>query len=210
MAKFPITTAVWFTASSTLARYAQGFTLVNPRVAVGSRAAAECAWLRQGCYSSRQWLSSLGASDEHEFQKGDHIQVEVVSFGPMGASVDIVAKGHTPDDLIGDADPPLGRGLILQSEIGYFRAARDNVDVVVGELLPAYVEKVRDNYRLDVSLRVIGGKAKADQVSKMILDELEWTPGGVLPIGDKSSPKAIAETFPGVVSHDWLMCSDPQ
>jgi hypothetical protein len=98
---------------------------------------------------------------------GDKIQVEVTSFGPLGASVEIVALGHDPDDVppseSSGSDPAagaIGRGLVLQREIAYFRQARSNVDVVRGEILPAYVERVRDNGSVDVSLRSYGGKAK--------------------------------------------------
>jgi hypothetical protein len=133
------------------------------------------------------------------FQPGDKIQVEVISFGPMGASVEIIAASHDPDDLIPEDEPPLALGLILQKEIQYFRQARDNVDVVRGEVLPAYVERVREETnRVDVGLRAFGGKAKAEEVSKMILDRLEYSSGGILQIGDKSHPEDINAEFPGV------------
>jgi hypothetical protein len=133
------------------------------------------------------------------FQPGDKIQVEVISFGPMGASVEIIATSHDPDDLIPEDEPPLALGLILQKEIQYFRQARDNVDVVRGEVLPAYVERVREETnRIDVALRAFGGKAKAEEVSKMILERLEYSSGGMLMIGDKSHPEDINAEFPGV------------
>ena len=82
-----------------------------------------------------------------------------------------------------------------------------NVDVVRGEILPAYVEKVRDDLissdtntgipKLDISLRAYGGKAKTDEASQFLLDALYATPDGVLPIGDKSTPTDIAKYFPG-------------
>ena len=126
--------------------------------------------------------------------------MEVVSFGPLGASVDVIGVGHSPDDMIGETEPALARGLILQKEIGYFRDARGNVDVVVGEVLPAFVEKIRDDGKIDIALRAIGGKAKADSVSKMILERLEFSPSGRINVGDKSPPEAINAEFPGVVS----------
>ena len=101
--------------------------------------------------------------------------------------------------LIPESAPALGRGVILQREIHYFRQARDHVDVVRGEVLPAYVEKVREeDGRLDISLRRPGGKAKTEVVSKLILERLEEIPDGVLHLGDKSAPEAIAREFPGV------------
>lgn len=116
----------------------------------------------------------------------------------MGASVDIVGLGHDEANALPPEAPPLGKGLVLQREIHYFRQKRDNVDVILGEVLPAYVERVREESgRVDVSLRVIGGKAKADEVSELILERLEEL-GGTLELGDKSSPEAIAQEFPGV------------
>lgn len=126
------------------------------------------------------------------------MQIEVLSFGPLGASVDIVGLGHSPDNLIPETEPPLGKGLVLQKEIHYFRQGRNNVDVIKGEVLPAYVEKVREDGRMDIALRTPGGKAKAQEVGKLILERLEWAPDNTLPIGDKSSPEAIGEEFPGV------------
>lgn len=78
------------------------------------------------------------------FEVGDKIQVEVTSFGPLGASVAVVGIGHGAEvELLPVDAEPYGIGLISQQEISFFRQARDNVDVVRGEVLPAYVLKVR-------------------------------------------------------------------
>jgi hypothetical protein len=143
--------------------------------------------------------TSSGSTSDHTFRPGDMIQVEVVSFGPLGASVDVIGLGHDGELLPPDAEEPYGRGLVLQKEIAYFRQARGNVDVVRGEILNAHVQNVREeDGKLDISLRSYGGKAKSEEVGDMILDRLKWTPGGVLNIGEKSSPKEIAQEFPGV------------
>jgi predicted RNA-binding protein (virulence factor B family) len=97
--------------------------------------------------------------------------------------------------------------LIYQKEIAYFRSARNNVDVVRGEILPAYVQKIRDDGKLDICLRAFGGKQKSLEVSEMIMDHLEWSEVGVLPVGDKSPLEDINREFPGVsktVSNDPL------
>lgn len=130
------------------------------------------------------------------FKSGDKIQVEVISFGPLGATVEVIGNGHGEEDLISEDQPALGRGLILQKEISFFRQGRNNIDVVRGEVLPAYVERVRENGRIDISLRAYGGKAKADEVSQQILDRLASE--GVLQVGDKSPPEMIAREFPGI------------
>jgi hypothetical protein len=134
----------------------------------------------------------------NKFETGEKIQVEVVSFGPMGASVQVVGRGHAAEGLIAVNDEPLGAGLILQMEIAYFRQARNNVDVVRGEVLPAYVQHIREDGKIDIGLRSFGGKAKAEEVGDMVLKRLEWIPGGTVPIGDKSSPNEVNAVFPGV------------
>ena len=131
------------------------------------------------------------------FQRGDSIVIEVMSFGPLGASVQVVGLSHSPNSLIPEEKDALGYGLILQREIHYFRQARDNVDIVRGEVLFAYVERVRDDGRLDISLRPPGGKQKAEDIGKLILARLEKS-DGTLQLGDKSSPQDIEREFPGV------------
>lgn len=162
---------------------------------------------------SRAFITNRGikSSTENEiyqpiFEKGDKIQVEVISFGRLGASVDVIAhNSHDPKDCISADEPALGRGLIVQREIAYFREKRGGVDVVQYETLPGYVEKVREQefeegkgieVRLDVSLRPVGGKAKAMELSEEILHKLKEE-GGVLNIGDKSTPEDISSYFPG-------------
>lgn len=140
------------------------------------------------------------------FEKGDLVQVEVVSFGRLGASVDVIAhNSHDPKDCIPTDEPALGRGLILQREIAYYRQKRGGVDIVQYESLPAYVENVREQefedgrgveVRLDISLRPIGGKAKSLELGEEIMQKLKEE-GGVLNIGDKSDPEDINLYFPG-------------
>eukprot|EP00536_Pseudo-nitzschia_multiseries_P000935 jgi/Psemu1/179738/e_gw1.11.28.1 len=137
---------------------------------------------------------------EVSFRPGDKIQVEVVNFGPLGASVEVIGLGHGDDVPLLPVDAPeaYGYGLILQKEISYFRNARDNVDVVRGEILPAYVQKVRaEDGKLDISLRSYGGKAKSMDAGSRILERLKEV-GGRLDIGEKSSPQDINDEFPGV------------
>jgi len=122
--------------------------------------------------------------------------VEVVFFGRLGASVDIIAKSHDEDDVLPEDEPPLGRGLIKQNEIHYFRQRRNNLDVVIGEVLPAYVEKVREDGKVDISLRPVG-YVKSVDLAEVILNKLEWTREGILDVGDKSTPKEISTVFPG-------------
>jgi CvfB-like winged helix domain len=148
--------------------------------------------------SSSSSSSSFSSSTTKPFQFGDPIQVEVTSFGPLGASVEVVARGHNPDDLIPVSQPPLGYGLVSQKEISYFRQGRNNVDVVRGEILAGYIEFIREDSKLSVGLRKPGGKAKAEDVSKVIMQKLGASIDGTLDVGDKSTPGQIARVFPGV------------
>lgn len=136
-----------------------------------------------------------------DFSQGTPIVVEVLSFGPLGASVHVIGLSHNPESILPENEPPLATGLILQKEIQYYRQSRGNVDVVLGEVLPAYVERVRDTEgvvpKLDICLRVVGGRAKTEEASVRILERLEEL-GGELPIGDMSPPEAIAREFPGM------------
>jgi len=153
-----------------------------------------------------QASSPSSFSYSSKLQRGELIQVEVTRFGILGASVDIVGVGgHVENYLISEDDPPLGSGLILQSEISYFRRKRSMLDVVVGEILPAYVENVREmengTIKVDVSLRP-PGNAKTMDLAKEILQKLENDSVssqelGILEVGDKSTPAEIDAFFPG-------------
>lgn len=154
-------------------------------------------------YAPKRWLttttslsSSMSPSEGIRFRRGNPIQVEVTRFGPLGATVEVIATSHKENDLIPVDEPPLAYGLILQAEIGYYRAARGGLDVVVGEILPAYVNWVRDDGKVDITIRKPGGKGKAEDLSKTILDKIK-AEGGKLQIGDKSSPHDINSVIPG-------------
>lgn len=135
-----------------------------------------------------------------EFLPGTPIMVEILSFGPLGASVSVIGLSHDPDCIIPENEPPLATGLILQKEIHYFRQSRGYVDVILGEVLPAYVERVRDNesavLKLDIALRVFGGRAKAEEASEQVLQRLKQV--GDINLGDKSPPQDVARAFPGM------------
>ncbi len=141
-----------------------------------------------------------------EFRTGLPIIVEVTSFGPLGASVAVIGKGsHDASTMkLSDSSNPLATGLIYQNEIQFYRQSRRNVDVVKGEILPAYVERVRDDGKIDVSLRVIGGRAKVDKWSGDVIKRLEQF--GELPVGNKSTPVEIAREFPGMSKSDFKKC----
>uniref|UniRef100_A0A7S2PPT2 Conserved virulence factor B-like winged helix domain-containing protein n=1 Tax=Leptocylindrus danicus TaxID=163516 RepID=A0A7S2PPT2_9STRA len=149
--------------------------------------------------------------DKLDFSRGDHIQVEIVRFGRLGASVEVIARSHREEDLINEDEPAIAEGLILQKEIHYFREKRNGLDVIVGEILPAFVENVREvpvmrrgeemsgeiRTKLDICLRPPGGVAKAMGLAEEIMEKLQESPDGFINVGDKSSPGDINKMFPG-------------
>ena len=141
-----------------------------------------------------------------EFRVGLPIMVEVISFGPLGASVAVIGKGSHDASVVklSDSSNPLAIGLIYQSEIQIYRESRQYVDVVLGEILPAFVERVREDGKIDVSLRVIGGRAKVDKWSTEVLQRLEEM--GEIPLGDKSTPLEVTREFPGMSKTDFKKC----
>jgi predicted RNA-binding protein (virulence factor B family) len=92
-----------------------------------------------------------------EYKRGQLIKVKVVSFGPMGASVSIGEDNR--------------RGLILQKELAMFRDRRDREQVVVGEVLDGYVERVRETGNVDVALRPVD-VARIEVVKKEVMEAL--------------------------------------
>jgi len=211
--------------SSHLQLRPQQHQFLDPQVrpfSISSRKRKNVFWKRSSTGSDDNDNNPTSATTTN-FRPGDKIQVEVTSFGPLGASVDVIGIGHGEDvPLLEPEERPYATGLILQKEIAYFRSARGSIDVVRGEILPAYVQSIREieisgdddddeeeeeeddddgsppPIKLDICLRSFGGKAKSEEVGAMILERLEATDDGILDIGEKSSPVEINREFPGV------------
>jgi predicted RNA-binding protein (virulence factor B family) len=95
------------------------------------------------------------------------------------ASYSLLLTPSNPTEIIGS-------GLILQRDIHKFRESRDNVDVVVGELLDGFCQRDRrEDGRVDISLFPVGIN-KLNSVRDMILAELDQC-NGRLDIGEKVS-----------------------
>lgn len=73
------------------------------------------------------------------------------------------------------------KGLIYESDIYQ--------DLLIGEKTTGYLKKIRDDGKIDVSLRKVGFEQLEDESVK-ILEELEIN-DGFLPVHDKSSPEDI-------------------
>jgi len=129
--------------------------------------------------------SNFHSSSLHAFRckPGDELLVEIDSFGPLGASV-LVLDGEEGNEEV------VGSGLILQNEIHEFREKRDNVDVVVGEVLTAFAQRVRPDGKIDVGLKPVGRKKRLS-LAEIVLEQLQASPSGSIPIGDRSPPEEI-------------------
>jgi RNA recognition motif-containing protein len=134
------------------------------------------------------YLDSDEGVPSTEYKRGQSITFSIVRFGPMGASVTI--------------DDNRALGLVLMKEIQLFRDSRDGMDVRIGEILDGYVERVRDDGKIDVSIRPLGA-SRITVVRQLVLDALEGSPEGSIPVGDKSSPEDIASYFHGISKKDF-------
>ena len=101
-----------------------------------------------------------------ELQEGDKVEVLIKVQTPLGYSVLI---NETYD------------GLLYNSEIFS--------DVEEGLRTIAYVKKIREDEKIDVSLRPQGFRNVIDSDAKFILEKLEEK--GYLMLTDKSSPESI-------------------
>jgi predicted RNA-binding protein (virulence factor B family) len=77
------------------------------------------------------------------------------------------------------------KGLLYHNEV--FRP------VAVGDRMPGFIKRVRDDGNVDVSLQAIGFQ-KVEPSAQVILDALKASKG-FLPLTDHSDPKAIYETL---------------
>lgn len=139
--------------------------------------------------SKADFAGSKGEEPEDAlYKRGAEVEVEIISFGPLGASVRVNGGEAT--------------GLILQDDLAKFRSMRQGVEVERGEVLKGYVMRCRPGRKVDVSLRPVGGK-KLNEVAEAILDALEGSPTGEIPVGDKSSPNDIALYFHGLSKREF-------
>ena len=88
------------------------------------------------------------------FTRGQAIFVKIIKFGPLGASVSVTTppsdNPSTPPSPPSELAEP-AYGLVLQREIALFRDKHGD-DVIVGDIVPAFVERVRDDGRLGLGL----------------------------------------------------------
>lgn len=104
---------------------------------------------------------------------------------------DSLAEGAEVDLLV-YACTDLGAKVIINNS---FSGLIFHTELVVkpscGERLRGYVKKIRDDGKVDVTLRK-GGASEAAKDREVVLDALA-AHGGFLPLTDKSSPEAVAQ-----------------
>jgi predicted RNA-binding protein (virulence factor B family) len=107
---------------------------------------------------------------EH-LRPGREVNLLVWSFNDIGAQV-VVDNRHS--------------GLIYSTQVPR--------NLRVGDALQGYVERLRDDGKIDISLRKLGMAAGLD-AQTVILEALQAQDDGFLPLHDKSSPADIANRF---------------
>ena len=103
--------------------------------------------------------------------------VQVLSFSDLGVTVRL-AGGF--------------RGLIYAEELDFQSAGSG---IRVGDSVTLYVQKVREDGKVDVAFRKYGFFPKLKDARQVLLDALSKAPNGMLPLGDRSDPGVILSTL---------------
>lgn len=144
---------------------------------------------------SRDSSNSVSSST---VKRGDAVRVEILRYGPLGASVKLLPDLNTSSgsgNALLSNDWVEKTGLILQDHIQYWSAVQGR-DPEIGEICEAFIEKVRDDGKLDIAFRP-RGYSKVLLATSQILKSLEAS-GGRLSIGARSTPEQIWNMWPGM------------
>jgi RNA recognition motif-containing protein len=125
--------------------------------------------------------------------RGDKILVIIERYGPLGASVSIYP--NTADVSV-DGES-WAQGLVLQDELNYYALLKGS-EPLPGEQIEAYVLSIRDDGKINVSLRPVGYDKVAHARSQVLAVLENPESEGQVNVGDKSTPKEIWNTFPGL------------
>ena len=136
-------------------------------------------------------LELLRASEDAELPTdtpavGSRLMVTAVGSSGLGLAVETVACGRPGLVFADEAAYPPG---------GAFDGASP---VAVGDTVPAYVLKVRDDGRLDMCFRPVDARAKLHEAAGAVLAAAHAADDSALPLGDESEPAAVRRFFPGV------------
>ena len=121
-------------------------------------------------------LAVAGAS----LNAGERVMIQVVEESPLGLGVRVLPTGEG--------------GLVYNDEAGFVPDGSSE-PIAIGDVVPAWVHKVRSDARLDLTFRPPGARAKTDDATAALLGALlEARDGGGdghIMLGDASSPAAI-------------------
>lgn len=106
------------------------------------------------------------APEQVEFNEGDEVDIKIHKFTDLGATV-IINNSYF--------------GLVYENDI--------YKDISIGDKMKGYIKKIRDDNKIDVSLRKIG-YGRIEEAKKKILHKLKEK-DGFLPLNDDSSPQRI-------------------
>ena len=112
-----------------------------------------------------------------QFSEGDRVMVQVTGASALGLSVSMVPSGV--------------EGLVYADEAGYLPEDGSSEPASLGDVLPAFIAKLRDDGKLDVTWRPPGTLPKLEAGAEALLAALLEDPSGALALGDQSSPEAI-------------------
>ncbi len=116
------------------------------------------------------------------------VTVKVTKMSPLGAMVDINDQEAS--------------GLVLTHEVDLYNEKLNGEQVRMGQVYHAYVEKVNEDEKLIISFRP-QSMERLKEVQEQILNAIQLSPTGELPIGDKSPVDEVALFFKGVSKHDF-------
>ncbi len=108
------------------------------------------------------------APEELDFSPGDEVDIIIYKFTDLGIKVIINNKYY---------------GLVYENDI--------YKNLIVGDEIKGYIKKIRDDNKIDVSLRKIG-YGRIEEAKQKILNRLKKE-AGFLPLNDNSSPQKIKE-----------------
>ncbi len=104
-----------------------------------------------------------------EYKAGDEVEAKIVALNEVGYRAVV-------DDKFW--------GIIYENEC--------SEELRRGELCSAYVVRLRDDGKIDLSLKPIGYKKRIDPAQEKLMNLLSSN-AGLLPIGDKSTPQEVME-----------------
>lgn len=156
----------------------------------------------EGRYGKAASSGVLEGDVTPNFSRGERVEATILGFGPLGASV-VVHKRDGGDVNLNDEDDveAEARGLILQQEVTYWSAVNGG-QPDIGQTLEAYVLNLREDGKLDVTLRPVGYD-KILRGSEKIMQKIKESEGGVFPLGPKSSPDDVWKVIPGMSKREF-------